>query len=197
MITAQLQGRRLILTVQTEADEPAIEPFRVDPLSAKVGRQLSARYLMGLSGAAVPEGEDIGADMIRAIGPENYARLDDELRQEEAELIMQAAHLWQTVAGMEGVRALLDGEDGPGKARQVFLNRMAPLLPQIRHHLESARLTLAESSPATGSPQDGEQPDSAPQPTAPTNSPDATPPARSKRATTRAGSDSPQTTGSD
>lgn len=160
MITAKLQGRRLVLTVETEEGEAAIPPFYVDPISAKTGRTLSARYLFVLEDVPLDEGS-IGEDMIRCLGEENYARLDDELRQEEGELIMQAAYFWQLVTGMEGVRAILEGQEegaDKGKAVGLFREKMAPLLSQIRRRLESEIQTQTDGTPATSSPQGGGRP---------------------------------------
>jgi len=162
MIKAELQGRRLILTVETADDETPIAPFVVEPLSARIGRELGSRYLMVLED--LPVVEDIGTDMIRALGQENYDRLDDELRQEEGELIMQAAYFWQMITGIEGARLVLEGrETGLPKAVALFRERMAPLLSQIRRRLESELQTLQGDTPATDSPQAGAKPGRKPQ----------------------------------
>ncbi len=180
MITAQLQGRRLVLTVETEDDEPDIAPFVVSPMGAKAGRELSVRYLFTTEGLPIENG-DVAADMVAAFGQENYDRADEELSQNEGELILRAAYFWQSVGGLDAVRALLEvddsgeqgGPDSRGKALAAFRLRMVPLLSQIRHALESARRTLAESTPATDTQsgsetsekQPGEQPSSEPQST--------------------------------
>lgn len=162
MITAQLQGRRLALTVETEPDEPAIAPIIVEPLAARVGRELSTRYLFAVEGV-LADTTVINADVLRALGKENAERIDGELSQSEAELVLQAAYLWQTLGGMEAVRAYLEpdenGEQGgdaaKGKALAAFRLRAVPLLSQIRHSLESARRTQQADTPATDTPPGG------------------------------------------
>lgn len=182
MITAKLQGRRLVLTVETEPDETPVPAFYVEPFSARAGRELSTRYLFTTEGLPIEEGS-VGDDMMAAFGMDNYERADTTLSQAEGELLVQCAYFWQSVGGLESVRALLevspDGEQGGdesrGKALAVFRLRMVPLLSQIRHRLESAHRTLAESSPATDTPsgsessgnEPGEQPSSE-QPAQPT-----------------------------
>lgn len=187
MISAQLQGRRLVLSVW-ENDEndtaPIVEPFLVDPMNGKTGRQLSQRYLFAIEGLAelIEEGS-VADDMIAAFGRENAERADEELTTAEGELLMQAAYFWQSVGGMDAVRELLavqddgsqGGEAGMGKALAVFRLRMVPLLSQIRHRLESARQTAGESTPGTATPRgsssSGEQQQPAPASEAPTSGP--------------------------
>lgn len=194
MISAKLQGRRLVLTVETEPDEEAIPPFYVTALSARAGRELSTRYLFAVEGLPVEEGS-VSDDVVESFGLENYTRADETLSQAEGELLAQAAYFWQTVGGIEAVRALLeviDGEQGTvdakGKALGVFRLRMVPLLSQIRHRLESALQTREESTPATdipsGSDFSGSKPEqqpSEPQPAATTAKPG--PPRESSPAT--------------
>jgi hypothetical protein len=156
MIKAELQGRRLILTVETADDETPIEPYRVEPLSGKVGRQLSMDYSLMLVGQT-PDGFNIGDAMITATGQENYDRLSDELRQEEAEQIIQAAFYWQTAIGMDGVRAILEGGvGGMGKASALFAQRMAPLLPPTSPRSASENPTPSpDDTPNTSTPEGG------------------------------------------
>lgn len=157
MITAQLQGRRLTLTVETADDEPAIAPFVVAPLPARVGRELSMHYLLAVEGIDL-EGADIGADLMRAFGPENVERAETELHQSEAEVVLWAAFMWQTIGGLKAAQAVLEvdehgvqgGDSSRGKALAEFRLRAAPLLSEIRHRLESARRTLRDGSPDTG-----------------------------------------------
>lgn len=187
MITAKLQGRRLALTVETEPDEPAIAPVLVDPVSARVGRELSSRYLLTVEGLLADSGQ-IGADMVRAIGAENAARIDDELSQAEAELMLQAAFFWQTVGGLDAVRALLEvdadgvqgGDLARGKALAAVRLRAVPLLSQIRRDLESARLTHQAATPDTDTPPGGAtsdgEPNGSPSSEPPTPSTSTSPP---------------------
>ena len=162
MITAQLRGRRLALAVETEPDEQAIPPVLVEPVSARVGRELSTRYLLAVEGL-LDDPTVIGQDVVTAMGKDNAARIDAELSQHEAEIMLQAAYLWQTVGGMEAVRAYLEtdehgeqgGDVGRGKALAAFRLRAVPLLSQIRHSLESARRTREADTPATDTPPGG------------------------------------------
>jgi len=168
MITARLQGRRLALTVETEPDETAIAPVLVEPLAARVGRELSTRYLLAVEGV-LDDGGQIGLDVLTAVGKSNAERIDAELSQAEGELMLQAAYLWQTVGGMEAVRAYLEpdehGEQGGdvarGKALAAFRLRAVPLLSQIRHSLASARRTQQADTPATDTPPGGATSDDA------------------------------------
>lgn len=183
MITAKLQGRRLALTVETEPDEQAIAPVLVDPVSARVGRELSSRYLLTVEGL-LDDGGQIGADMVRAIGAANAARIDDELSQAEAELMLQAAFFWQTVGGMDAVRALLEvdadgvqgGDVARGKALAAVRLRAVPLLSQIRRDLESARLTHQAATPGTDTPPGGATSDGEPSGSPSSEPPTVTPP---------------------
>lgn len=174
MITAKMQGRRLRLTVETEPDETPIEPFLVDPLTGREGREVSTVYLYVLEGITQDNGE-LGDAMTQSFGVENMKRAED-LSQHEGALLAQAAFFWQSVGGIDAVRELLkpdaDGvqgaEEAQGKALAVFKLKIVPLLSQIRHLLELARQTQMESSPDTDTPQAGEnsesKPDLPPQP---------------------------------
>lgn len=172
MITAKLQGRRLVLTVETEADEAPIEPFYVTPLSARAGRELSRRYLFASEGLDGGEDVDMSQDMIDAFGRENFERADAETTQGEGELLIQAAYFWQSVGGVDSLRALLEVDDdglqggatARGKALAAFRLRMVPLLRQIRRSLESAPPTPPATSPDTSSPEAGKLPDEQPSP---------------------------------
>lgn len=188
MITATMHGRSLQLTVETEPDEEAVEPFLVRPLSAREGRAMSERYLFTLEGLPI-EG-DVNTDIITAFGMENYQRADETLSQAEGELLAQAAYFWQTVGGIEAVHALLEVVEGGrqgdldslGKALAVFRLRMVPLLSQIRHRLESALRTREASFPDTDTPAGGDSSENEPgnspssEPTPPPPSPPTTSP---------------------
>lgn len=188
MITATIHGRSLKLTVETEPDEEPIEPFLVRPLSAIEGRAMSQRYLYTLEG--IPIEGDVNTDIIAAFGMENYKRADATLTQAEGELLAQAAYFWQSVGGIEAVRALLDVADGGqqgdldhlGKALGVFRLRMVPLLSQIRHRLESALQMREGSTPDTDTRSGGDSSESEPasspssEPTPPPPSPPTTSP---------------------
>lgn len=167
MITAKLQGRRLVLTVETGEDEPAIAPFVVTPLSASTGRTLSEHYAFAVEGLAF-EAQMVD-DVLTAFGAENATRADLECSLPEGELLTQIAYMWQLVGGMDSVRALLEvdpvtgeqgGPDARGKALAAFRLRMVPYLSQIRHRLELARRTQTADTPGTSSPPGGEPSDS-------------------------------------
>lgn len=196
MITAQLQGRRLALTVETGDSEESIAPFLVDPLPARVGRELSIHYLLAVEGVNLADA-DISADIVRAFGKANAERADTELHQAEAEVMLWAAFMWQTIGGLEAARAILEADDdgvqgsdkSRGKALALFRLRAAPLLSQIRHRLESARQTQQGATPDTDSPQGGANNDdklnsqpsepstTSTHPTPPKPSPEPSPPA--------------------
>jgi hypothetical protein len=159
MITAHMDGRRLVLSVETAADEEPIEPFVVHPLGGQEGRNMSLRYALAQGGGPVG---DLENDLLRAFGEANTERADNDLRTEEGELLVTAAYFWQMVGGIAAVNALLEpaqdgsqgGADARGKAIEVFQLRMVPYLSQTRHRLESARLT-AEASIRDTSIRDG------------------------------------------
>jgi len=193
MITAQLQGRRLALTVQTEDGEEPIAPFLISPMSAKAGRELSTRYLFAVEGLPIAEGAQ-NEDVINSFGLENYKRADETLSQHEGEMLAQCAYFWQSVGGLDAVKALLEldemgsqgGEDARKKALAAFQLRMVPLLSQIRHRLESARQTIAESSPDTVTRSGSETNESKPaaEPSTPTKPSDLPNPAEPSPETT-------------
>lgn len=159
MITAKLQGRRLILTVEGDPGDPAIEPFVVEPLPARLGRELSGRYIFAIEGLPpmYPDAPTVADDMIAAFGRENYERADNELQISELEVVAQAAYFWQSLGGMDAVTELLSPDDdgkqggpvGRGKALAVFRFRVAPLLQQILQSLESEHRTRTADTPAT------------------------------------------------
>jgi len=169
MITATMAGRRLALTVETGEGEEPIAPFLVQPLSAREGRAMSERYLLGIEGIAPDAGTNM-ADILAALGKENYERADNELTQAEGELVAQAAFFWQTVGGIEAVRALLEphddgtqgGDVSTGKAIAVFRLRVLPLLSRIRQLLASELQTRTAGTGDTDSRPDGEKPASGP-----------------------------------
>lgn len=175
MIKAQQQGRRLVLSIETGEGEAPVEPFLVDPLPMSVGREISTRYVFATEGIPVSDGS-VGQDLLLAFGAANMERASNTLRADEFELVSQCAYFWQTVGGMEMVRAMLTpdedgvqgGDVGRGKAMAAFQLRMVPLLSQIRRHLESARRTLTASTPDTdtrsGSESSESEPASPPKP---------------------------------
>jgi hypothetical protein len=185
MITATIEGRRLKLVVETGEDEAPIEPFYVAPVSARVGRDMSRRYLFALEGIVVPDDDGrVETDLVAAFGFDNAARADEELSAAEGMLITQAAYFWQMVGGMDSVRAMLTvnpetGEQGDldarGGAVAAFRLRVVPLLQQMSLRLELARQTPTDGTPGTDTPVGGGSSESAPsgtpQPEQPASSP--------------------------
>lgn len=122
MVTATEVGRDLHLTIE------GVAPFVVRPLPGRVGEQITATYLNTSVGAA-PKEEMLDAFRIALDGaqqdpdtglwvplPEeeqhNHNRTQDELRTAEAESILLPAFLWQTVLGISGVTAFIQGGEG-------------------------------------------------------------------------------------
>ncbi len=196
MITATRDGRRLVLTVETGDDEQAIAPFVVSPVSAAKGNELSSRFVFASEGLV--DEATIADDMRDAFGHDNYQRAFEECTSEEGELLLNAAYFWQTVGGMDAVRALLEvdehgdqgGAAGRGKAMAAFRLRVVPLLSRISRSLESELRTREAATPGTGTPDGGEQPDapSSNDSNASTSRPETEPP-------TSTGSDSPAPNG--
>lgn len=120
MVTATEVGRDLHLTVE------GVAPFVVRPLPGRVGEQITHTYLNSAVGAASTD-EMVDAFRMAVDGaahdgdrfvplPEaeqhNYNRIQDELRTAEAESILMPAFLWQTVLGLSGVTAFIEGGGG-------------------------------------------------------------------------------------
>lgn len=164
MIKAELQGRRLILTVQTADDEQAIEPFVVEPVPMGVGRQLTADYLnisMGVGDISPERKEEI---FTIAVGAENRARAEELLTQPEGEELLLKAFMWQTIIGMDGIAAF--DEAGGGVAGAVksirLLTARSGLLPSMTSPNSALGNQIQQAAtPGTNTPQDGAQPDSA------------------------------------
>ncbi|MDR6867533.1 hypothetical protein J2Y69_002137 [Microbacterium resistens] len=126
MITAAKQGRNLVLTMEGVDD-----PFIIRPLPGRAGLQITDTYLNVVAGS-VPAEEWANALIIAVDGarqspetgrwepvPEeqqtNFTRIGLELSQEESEGIIMPAFFWQTILGMDGVRAYIEGGEGlPG-----------------------------------------------------------------------------------
>lgn len=123
MITATQVGRNLHLTV-----ENIDEPFIIKPLPGRAGVQVTDSYLNGSVGAA-PNEEITAALMMCVDGAQFdeesgffipldpaervvYNRISDELRLGEAESVLLPAFFWQTVLGIDGVTAFIEGGEG-------------------------------------------------------------------------------------
>lgn len=120
MITATKDGRNLVLTMD------GVDPFVIRPLPGHAGRQITDTYLNSASGKATTA--DLTTALQMAVDgavldgdrwvprPDaeqtNFNRIGMELSQEESELIIMPAFFWQTVLGMDGVKAYIQGGEG-------------------------------------------------------------------------------------
>lgn len=120
MLNATKDGRNLVLTME------GVDPFVIRPLPGHAGRQITDTYLTSVSGGASPT--DLTAALQMAVDgavldggrwvprPDdeqvNFNRIGMELSQEESELIIMPAFFWQTILGMDGVRAYIEGGEG-------------------------------------------------------------------------------------
>lgn len=118
MITAKKDGRNLVLTME------GVDPFVIRPLPGHAGIQITDTYLESIAGKTV----EIAAALQMAVDgavledgrwvprPEaeqtNWARFGMELSQAESELIIMPAFFWQTILGLDGVRAYIEGGEG-------------------------------------------------------------------------------------
>jgi hypothetical protein len=131
---ATQEGRRLRLEV-----DGIEEPFYVDPLPARRGRDLTAMFVDAAIGQLDPI--STAAVFMECLGPANYARMNgtlylareddsvegEAIRQEEGESLAIAAFYWQTAAGMEAVNQFIEnGEGSVGflKALNVLMYRL-------------------------------------------------------------------------
>ena len=120
-VTATKVGRDLHLQF-----EGVDAPFVIHPLPGRAGLQITDTYL------AISGGENRAQDLTQALQiavdgavregdrwvplPDdqqtNFNRIGDELSQDEAEAILMPAFFWQTILGMDGVKAYLEGGEG-------------------------------------------------------------------------------------
>lgn len=121
MITASKDGRNLVLTMEGVDD-----PFVIRPLPGHAGRAITDTYLNSMSGQTTAA--DLTAALQMAVDgavldgdtwkprPEaeqtNFNRFGLELSQAETEGIIMPAFFWQTILGMDGVRAYIEGGEG-------------------------------------------------------------------------------------
>ena len=120
MIDATKDGRNLVLTMD------GVDPFVIRPLPGHAGRQITDTYLSSVAGGSGTI--DLTAALQMAVDgaileddrwvprPEseqtNFNRIGMELSQDEAELIIMPAFFWQTILGMDGVKAYIQGGEG-------------------------------------------------------------------------------------
>lgn len=120
-VTATKVGRDLHLQF-----EGVDAPFVIHPLPGRAGLQITDTYL------AISGGENRAQDLTQALQiavdgavrdgdrwvpvPDdqqtNFNRIGEELSQDEAESILMPAFFWQTILGMDGVKAYLEGGEG-------------------------------------------------------------------------------------
>lgn len=118
MITASKDGRNLVLTMD------GVEPFIIKPLPGHAGVQITETYLGSLGGKPVNllpalqmavDGAVLDGDrwVPRPDSEQtNFNRMGMELSQAEQELIIMPAFFWQTILGMDGVNAYIEGGEG-------------------------------------------------------------------------------------
>lgn len=183
MIKAEQVGRCLHLTV-----EGIDAPFVIAPLPGRAGMQITNTYLEGTVGKA-DQHEVLNALRIAIDGgqkdPEtgtyvpldeadqtNYNRIQDELRTEEGESIMLPAFFWQTVLGMAGVNAYIEGGEGLAGGSKALWALAARLgLSPSTTSPSSALETLIhlEGTRPTSTPLGGAKPGKQPQDRLPKN----------------------------
>lgn len=120
MVTASEVGRDLHLTVE------GLDAFVIKPLPGRVGEQITNTYIEAAVGRAstqdMTDAFRMAVDGAVKDGdryvplPEseqhNYNRIQNELRTAEAESILMPAFLWQTILGLTGVTAFIQGGEG-------------------------------------------------------------------------------------
>jgi len=171
-ITATEEGRNLLIVV--EDDEQRFE-YRIRPLPGGAGHQITETYLATARGelhdeAAVTEaltmalnGARYDAATERWTIPDDLPvseQLERELRLAETESVAYCAFYWQTIVGIAGVNAFLEGGEGVAgqvKALWVMTARMG--LSTSRPSPLSALDTLTSmvSTPSTSSRAGGEK----------------------------------------
>jgi hypothetical protein len=121
--------------------------FVIHPLPGRAGVQITDTYLSTYGGQAVDLLPALqmavdGARQNALTGlweplPEaeqvNFNRIGNELSQEESEGIIMPAFFWQTVLGMDGVKAYIEGGEGLAgtlKATGALSQRLGLLAPR-------------------------------------------------------------------
>lgn len=141
-VHAEKVGRDLHLTLEGVDD-----PFVIHPLPGRAGIQITDTYLHTAAGAdRAKEMTDAliiavdGARQNAVTGrwepvPEeqqvNFTRIGLELSQDEAESILMPAFFWQTILGLDGVKAYIEGGEGLAgtlKASGALSSRLGLLL---------------------------------------------------------------------
>lgn len=141
-ITAEKVGRDLHITMAGVDGA-----FVVHPLPGRAGVQITDTFLASSGGTA--SAESLQAALIMAVDgarhnaitgrwepvPEeeqtNFNRIGTELSQDESEGIIMPAFFWQTVLGLDGVKAYIEGGEGLAgtlKASGALSRRLGPLV---------------------------------------------------------------------
>lgn len=170
MVTAAEVGRNLHLTVE------GVDPYVIKPLPGRVGEQITSTYLNAAVGVATTEemtdafrmavdGAVKDADRYVPLPEQeqhNYNRMMDELRTAEAESILMPAFLWQTVLGLTGVTAFIEGGEGVAGGVKALWALTARLgISPSRTSPSSALddlIQLQAASRSTSSPRGGVKP---------------------------------------
>lgn len=177
MITATQVGRDLHLTVE------GIEaPFVIHPLPGLAGIQITATFIDNAGGA--DRAADVAAAVMIALDGAvldeasgrwvplpaaeqiNYRRLGMELSQTESETVSMPAFFWQTILGIDGVNAYIEGGGGTAGTVKAFgaLSQRLGLWTRLTSpNLVSASPTRAASSPSTSTRKGGAKPGKKPQ----------------------------------
>lgn len=184
MVTATEVGRDLHLTME------GVAPFVVRPLPGRVGEQITETYLNAAVGRASTEdmtdafrmaldGAVRDGDRFVPLPVDeqhNYNRMGEELRTAEAESILMPAFLWQTILGLSGVTAFIEGGEGVAggvKALWALTARLGISPSRTSPSTVLDELTrLQGATPNTPSPQGGVKPGRQPQDRLPTQSAD-------------------------
>lgn len=166
-------GRDLHITVEGVDDV-----FVIRPLPASAGRQVTETYLQGsvfLADAkeveaalliAVDGGQKTDAGWVPLEHRPVQERMDDTLRQTEAEQVAMAAFFWQTVLGIDGVNEYLDaggGITGMGKAVWALTVRLGISPQGTSPDSVLASLMPEGSIPSTSIRPGGKKPGKQPQ----------------------------------
>lgn len=184
MVIASEVGRDLHLTVE------GVAPYVVRPLPGRIGEQITNTYIEAAVGRAttmdmtdalrmaVDGGVKDGDRYVPLPEAEqhNFNRIQDELRTAEAESILMPAFLWQTVLGVSGVTAFIEGGEGVSGGVKALWALTARLgISPSRTSPSSALddlIQLQAATPNTSTHRGGVKPGKQPQDRQPTQSND-------------------------
>jgi len=157
-IKAEQVGRRLVLTVTDENGAAVFEPYVVEPVAMKAGRQLTADYLAVASQAGTVSVERQAGMFREALNEHNAARAEEEVSQVEGDELCVKALMWQTVIGMDGIRAFDaagGGVAGVVKALRLLTAMSAALPSPTSPNTALENLTRPAGTPDTSTPLGG------------------------------------------